>query len=89
MCEDWGRTGCAGGGGSLILFLAPIWAIGLLLMPALALFISNYLFRTLLKTSKPVNLPQLLFAIPIGYLLVKGWFKVGWYGSGLLGWLGL
>jgi len=61
MWDDCVRNGCAGGGGSVALFLLPIWGLGLILFPVLILYIT-YTYTPLknLKTPKIINILALI-----------------------------
>jgi len=82
MWDDCGKTGCTGGG-SFALFLLPIWVIGLLLFPALVLYIA-YTY-TPLKNLKVPKFINLISFIPLAGL----WTFICYYILKLLAYLGL
>jgi hypothetical protein len=83
MYEDCWRTGCAGQGGSLALFLLPVWFFGLLLFPILILYIV-YTY-TPLKYIKIPKIFNIVALIPLAGL----WTYICLQILKLLGYLGL
>ena len=83
MWDDCGKTGCAGGGGSFALFLLPVWVIGLLLFPALVLYIA-YTYTPL----KNLNVPKIINLI--SFIPLAGlWTYICYCILKLLAYLGL
>jgi hypothetical protein len=83
MWDDCGKTGCAGEGGSFVLFLLPIWGLGLILFPILILYITyNY---TPLKNLKIPKIINILSLIPLAGL----WTYICLQMLKVLGYLGL
>ena len=78
------------------MILGPIWAIGILVVIGLALFASAWIVQKLRgprsswtsPSSVDKVLPLILFP-GLAYVFVYAWFKVGYYGSVILGTLGL
>lgn len=95
MYDDCGKTGCPGPG-SFILILGPLWAIGILVVIVLSLLASAWITNKLCGPRSSWTTPSLvnrtftliLFA-GLAYIFVKAWFKIGYYGAGLLGKWGL
>jgi hypothetical protein len=78
------------------LILGPIWAIGILVVIGLALFASVWIVGKLRgprsSWTSPSSIDKVLplFLFPgVAALFVYAWFKVGYYGSVILGTLGL
>jgi hypothetical protein len=95
MYDDCGKTGCAGGG-SFIIILAPLWAICIPIVVLLAyLLVASFVSwgkGAGLKPNRPTTFDFILTVIiwiPVAYLVVKAWFKVGYYGAVFLAWAGL
>ena len=78
------------------MILGPLWAFGILVVIGLALFTSVWIVEKLrgprsswtTPSSVDKALPLILFPV-LAYVFVYAWFKVGYYGSGILGTLGL